>query len=845
MLIVASTYLADYATKIKQSEYDMMPKDRQIMERETIEEWVIDLAKIAGKFGLRLVRYPESIYKLIPPFCPPESIVYKLFGVKEHRSLSISGLSATGWDDSLARLQFGPSAHASAILAMGHCIAALLPSGSVLLFNSTTFEKMGQLDHGERVSRMQRSASGTILVTYGYATTKVWDVITRQQTFSAANPVTKPQCLCLAFMDDDERILLGGGDRIIRTLSLHDSSSSWDIVTEFGKEPVEGAITNSPSAIAISPDGKYIAFGYRAHPISVWTIEGEHVSVGFRHGSENLNGRTMSTECLELRWHPHANACQVIGLYGDGIVFRWSPIDEEYCELAASASHLTISHDGKFLATCDRFGRVSVYNIVGLELLYKLRSKDCAFDLAFSPDASRFYDIRGQYANVWEPSALARFSEQTERSSDSSSDGDSTIAPKSIISEVVVTKLDPITVVASQPHGQLYCCGSEDGVTDLFHISKGKVCSVGKSTAYFTTENIVWSQDGFHIAYAWLNTVMVKTVALADDKNTWKTESIIPKPIRMSGAVLEMLFNVESNKLLVYTASGVDVISLSEKRVISSTKLTGPKLKWFNHPLDSTLLLKISHNTIDILDWTSLSSLQPFAFTIADRIAFPESEDTSHVEDPPGSLAARRRSSQPTSQAWETQEIVERVLVTQDKVHILLQISTPINKHEKQSHVLLFESKSLLTDRATHRLSALQDLSVSGSAKKSMQVPPVETTSSILLQPISVPTEVTSQIHIPMSFTSGASGRERNKLIFLDHSGWVCSWRLSLPSDVSRRYSVGEPKDSNSKVVQHYFLPGDWISPACVRLATLMTDSTLLIPRNGEVAVVKCESIKV
>lgn len=115
--------------------------------------------------------------------------------------------------------------------------------------------------------------------------------------------------------------------------------------------------------------------------------------------------------------------------------------------------NLIISQHRNFLASCDKSRRVSVYNTVGLKLLYKLRSKDCLFDFAFSLDASRFYDIRGQYANVWEPLALERFSEQTKRSSNNASDTDSTIAPKSIISEVVVTKLDLVTVVASQLHG--------------------------------------------------------------------------------------------------------------------------------------------------------------------------------------------------------------------------------------------------------------------------------------------------------------------------------------------------------------------------------------------------------
>ena len=63
---------------------------------------------------------------------------------------------------------------------------------------------------------------------------------------------------------------------------------------------------------------------------------------------------------------------------------------------------------------------------------------------------------------------------------------------------------------------------------------------------------------------------------------------------------------------------------------------------------------------------------------------------------------------------------------------------------------------------------------------------------------------------------------------------------LSLKNDAISRPSVVE---SGIDIVQHYFLPGDWNSPDCVALATIMTDSTLLIPRNGEVAVVRCESV--
>ncbi|KAL4935191.1 hypothetical protein BDV06DRAFT_229057 [Aspergillus oleicola] len=165
LLVQATSTLTKYASKLN---------DRQITEREMLENWAIDLIKIVGKFA---VAEAGSL----------------TFGTKEQRLLAVSGLSATRWDDSLARLQFGPNVYVSAILAVGNWIATMVPSGKVLLFHATTFEQVGSLEHGERTYRMQRSPTGTMLVTYGYATTKIWDVASREYTLSVTNPVSRPK----------------------------------------------------------------------------------------------------------------------------------------------------------------------------------------------------------------------------------------------------------------------------------------------------------------------------------------------------------------------------------------------------------------------------------------------------------------------------------------------------------------------------------------------------------------------------------------------------------------------------------------------------------------------------
>jgi hypothetical protein len=200
----------------------------------------------------------------------------------------------------------------------------------------------------------------------------------------------------------------------------------------------------------------------------------------------------------------------------------------------------------------------------------------------------------------------------------------------------------------------------------------------------------------------------------------------------------------------------------------------------------------------------------------------------------------RRKSSQATPRLWESQEAVERVLVTQDNLHILIQISIPINKDKKEKHLLLFDVTNLLIDQTDNSSESITADSLFSTRPAFSDDSITTQTRSRTLQPIPLPAETASRIDIPLSFISGSSRRERDRLIFLDYDDWLCSWRLSLPSDATRRPSVGE---SGAKIVQHYFLPGDWISPDCVALATVMADGTLLIPRNGEVAVVKCDSV--
>jgi hypothetical protein len=100
-----------------------------------------------------------------------------------------------------------------------------------------------------------------------------------------------------------------------------------------------------------------------------------------------------------------------------------------------------------------------------------------------------------------------------------------------------------------------------------------------------------------------------------------------------------------------------------------------------------------------------------------------------------------------------------------------------------------------------------------------------------------VPLEIDLRLKIPRSLLSDG------KLVFLDEDYWLCTWRLPTCTNVGgRRRSTSTAKAVSNDVKRHDFLPGDWIHRDSTSLCCLMSDGTLLYPRNGDVAVVQSET---
>lgn len=68
-----------------------------------LDSWAVDLVRLVTKFGKDLLASPSSIFQLIPPFCPPQTSLWKQFAASS-RGIAVLVLSATNWDDCLSTI---------------------------------------------------------------------------------------------------------------------------------------------------------------------------------------------------------------------------------------------------------------------------------------------------------------------------------------------------------------------------------------------------------------------------------------------------------------------------------------------------------------------------------------------------------------------------------------------------------------------------------------------------------------------------------------------------------------------------------------------------------------------
>ena len=336
VLISTSRSLSSYIQRRRKLDASKAPMKRRIADLETLELWVTDLLKLVGKFGSRLLQDSAAIYKFIPQLCPPNSVLHQQFGSSSSSVISVTGLSSTDWDDLLSRISIGTADQALKITCSGRFVAVLTSVGTIILFDVLTFDEVYTFSHLEYCFRMCFNSSGDRLATYGYRTTKVWDTVTGHLLISALNP-PNARAMDICFAENNTVLLTLTDLRAAWVFHVQNAVRGWQTLhTELfeSENRIEGAFTNSPTSLSFNKDATKVVVGYRGSPVEVWDLAPLKLIHRCRR-RQHLSDppKRIWTGTVRTRWHPHSG--EILGIYTDGIVFKWHPLTESHTELSA------------------------------------------------------------------------------------------------------------------------------------------------------------------------------------------------------------------------------------------------------------------------------------------------------------------------------------------------------------------------------------------------------------------------------------------------------------------------------------------------------------------------------
>ena len=311
----------------------------RLKDLDWLETWAADLIRIVGKSGSILSEEPGSIYKLIPPFCPQESAIYRLAGVDcSPLSLSVKGYKDIIWDDRLAKISLGQDVQALMIKSGTRFFAIATSKLTITLWDAQSLELSHIWRHDENITAMSFSGKEDLFATCGFLTTILWDVLTGQRLFTVDNPLGKPS-LTMAFCQLDATLIIGCNDCKMRKLVPSESEQGWQTL-EFYDSPderaIHGSYRNSPHCISFNADASMVAIGYRGAPLSVWQLgPARMVNERLKTGGYHQKASKAWTSVDRVQWH--STASEVLGIYSDRSIFKWHPFRNEHQQIYATA----------------------------------------------------------------------------------------------------------------------------------------------------------------------------------------------------------------------------------------------------------------------------------------------------------------------------------------------------------------------------------------------------------------------------------------------------------------------------------------------------------------------------
>lgn len=764
-------------------------------EISILDRWSNDLPNIVAKFGRRIRMFPSSIHHLVPPFCPLRSAIRQQF-TAPLRSLSVQGLSTTEWDDCLSTITYPKLTRPSCVTVSAEFIAIGTSIGSIFVYDDETYQDRQALRHGEPVWSLEFGSTGNFLASAGAKSVKVWatETWTRAHTFTLSS-----LCLALCFSDEDTALFA-----TLRSNHI----LCWDLVEgELIDEPVNwtselenhpGELSyRQPAMTAFCAHLNLLAIVYRAEEIILWDIENQQIHDVVEHynGPRALSGASLpgrsspgSTASIHhVAFSAAIDTALLAVTYGDGDLYVYD-LEQSGCTTyltAVYAQILSSSADGRTLATADARGLIRLFDFTTLKPLYNLQFDSNAVGakrLIFTADSLRLIELRGRQCRAWRPSVLLRQDIDDELSD--------SVSMSSVPLEVdyCITEPPIITAVCCAESTAIAFCGREDGSVHVHD-------ATGEPQAF----KLFARRDGSSISLLHFDSEtgllsscdVLSRVACHKIKKTgrgkdvkWEASGAVLET-KASAAVFQIMGSGRHSRLLISCQESEALWDIDEAKQFSApisdlSRTKSPRSRrWASHPSDPRYLVYINGSTADMHDWKTLQ--------LVSSCALPKLD--------PGTITHLACSP-------------HRNLLT--TVTVDAQVSSEAKVHSQK----------------TIQVWDANDFSPGPDALFPICSWPA---SEIGLQEV--------------------IGIFNRRLVFLDDDYWVCSVPMNLDSVVSRSPEKKPTRpplspltpafDDSVGVVQHFFLPHDWITLAARLEMSMNKVGDIFFAKRSELAVIR------
>lgn len=587
-----------------------------------LSSWATDLVRLVMQFGKNLEAYPDSIFYLIPPFCPSATALRKQFG-SSARSITVRGLRAETWDDCLATVvdmleQYSSLACSKTQFSVG-CF-----SGKIFLFKQTTCQKIAILQHREPVRLLIFGEVKNILVSAGSKCICIWDLESNTQLHVFEAP---QQCMALS-LDDEDRLLLGAlKDHRLNFWDLNTGDPPEAVDWTRGLEAMTIRLYRRPTTAAFGIDSGLLAVIYKGQDILLWCLATDALLALYSRESgiiaESLGRPYGSSGVRCLVFGNASNAHLLACAYTDGeLVLFDTSTGEIKKRIVAFAHILACSADGCMLATADPAGTIQLFNLETLQLIYRISSVEPGIQgLTFSRDGLRLLDIRGSRCRVWDLTDLVTEDSQEEF-------GGAAIDPKipqgvtSEPSENVIL----ITSIACDDNGEAFFVGKEDGSVHVYAIDSGLPTGELFSHAHGVSIVFLHFEDQSHtlISVDSSSRTMIHRL-IRQDHSMLATQVLFD--YRAHVAVGQFVCQPGLQRILICSAKSDILWSISpdnNNRLATTYYEDREPYRWTNHPYNPDQLILITHHKAHIHDWQTLQRLTGDAGIELDGKIIPE-----------------------------------------------------------------------------------------------------------------------------------------------------------------------------------------------------------------------------